>query len=254
MSESSVVEVQRPQGQPSVERVPGEPDTLGDAWREFKDRVQVGGNERAEDRHTPEKRGQSKDDGEGTEQKEETERATGKDDAKPATAEGEGESKQAPKPERQQTPQQVALDRILERASKEPDFDKVVERLEEPLFPLSREGAGRYAVLGQALQECINADEIVYFLARPENSSIVHKMQDAAPYQIAKTVHMISAELRFGKRTTKAEEEPRRRPKPAVEVGGRGTAPDDAAKAAARAGDFAGFEKEMNRRTRADQR
>lgn len=57
-------------------------------------------------------------------------------------------------------------------------------------------------------------------------------------------------EKKEAKEEPPAEPKPRA-PKPAAEVGGRGTAPEDAAREAARTGDFRSFEAEMNRRMRA---
>lgn len=166
------------------------------------------------------------------------------------------ETRQAGKPESEQAQTKqprTGYDHILERASKEPDFERVVERLTEPFFPMSQDGYARYQVLDFALTQVPNGLDVIYFLARPENSSLALKMQDAPPHKIAQIAHMISAELRFGSRTKKSsnEEQPRpRAPKPPAEVGGRGAQPDDAALAAARNGDFTAFSAEMDRRAR----
>jgi len=61
------------------------------------------------------------------------------------------------------------------------------------------------------------------------------------------------AEKKEAKEEPPAEPKPRA-PKPPAEVGGRGTAPEDAAREAARTGDFRSFEAEMNRRMRAGAR
>jgi hypothetical protein len=168
-------------------------------------------------------------------------------EAKSNATEAEGDGKQPAKAEAQPS----SYDRLLERASQEPDFDKVVERLHEPFFPLSAEGYARYQVLNYAVNPISNPGDVVYFFSRPENSSIALKMQDAPPHKIAQIVHMISAELRFGGRTAKRAEEdaPRpRAPRPPSEVGGRGAGPTDTAEDAVRRNDFRAAEAEWNRR------
>jgi hypothetical protein len=167
--------------------------------------------------------------------------------------EGQGAREQTANTELQQrqnqAPQQAAYDRMLERASKEPDFDKVVERLHEPFFPMNQEGYAKYQTMAYAMSQVSNADDVLYFLARPENSSVALKMQNAPPHKIAQTIHTISAELRFGGRTAKREEEPKpRAPKVPAEVGGRGAMMGDRAKEAARSGNFPDFSREMDER------
>jgi len=168
-----------------------------------------------------------------------------------STTAAERDAKQTAKTEagERQNEQPSSYDRLLERASKEPDFDKVVERLHEPFFPLSAEGHARFQVLNHAINQISNADEVLYFLARPENSSVALKMQDAPPHKIAQVVHMVSAELRFGGRTAKRADEPRpRAPKPPHEVGGRGSPPGDAEGDAVRRNDFRAAEAIWNQR------
>jgi hypothetical protein len=174
------------------------------------------------------------------------------DAAKAETA----ETKQTGKPESEQgqpqgRPEQIARDKILERAAAEPEYEQIVDRLYEPTFPDSAEGYARYQVLGYALNQVINTEDVLFFLAKPANASVLKNMQTAAPHDIAKAVHKISAELRFGSRTKKSSEEPRpRAPKPPAEVGGRGAHPGDAARYAAENGDFTAFSAEMDRRAR----
>ena len=111
---------------------------------------------------------------------------------------------------------------------------------------MSQDGYARYQVLDFALTQVPNGLDVIYFLARPENSSLAIILQDAPPHKIAQIAHMISAELRFGSRTKKSsnEEQPRpRAPKPPAEVGGRGAQPDDAALAAARNGSLQHFQR-----------
>jgi hypothetical protein len=177
-------------------------------------------------------------------------------DAKQSAKAETAETKQTGKPESEQgqpqgRPEQIARDKILERAAAEPEYEQIVDRLYEPTFPDSAEGYARYQVLGYALNQVINTEDVLFFLAKPANASVLKNMQTAAPHDIAKAVHKISAELRFGSRTKKSSEEPRpRAPKPPAEVGGRGAQPDDAARVAAQNGDFKAFSAEMDRRAR----
>ena len=272
MPESVAQEVQKsntPKVEVLKEHYPGYERPAQEAWEHFVDSVAAKSKASAPAKHEVDPRGRSKEEVEffkavgekkkpGSDEEKGAESATKNSETNATKTEREGEGKQAAKSETQksQNQQQTGYDRLLERASKEPDFEKVVERLHEPFFPQSREGFARYQVLDHALKETINAPDVIYFLARPENSSIALKMQDATPAQIAKTVHMISAELRFGGRTAKrAQEEPRpRAPKPPAEVGGRGAVMGDAAKQAAQEGNFSAFEKEMNKRAAASRR
>ena len=258
MNESSAVQVQNPESH-LAERAPLEaPRSMGEAYREFKDRVIV------EDKTAPRQQQKETDltkatpkelkeweqTGEVSEPKQGKESAEGKSDAKPLT---EGDGKQLSETEAQQQPNRY--DRLLERASKEPDFEKVVERLHEPFFPLSQEGHARYQVMGYALQQCSNSEDVLYFLARPENASVAFAMQQASPHKIAQTIHMVSAELRFGKGTTKAAGETRpRAPRPPSEVGGHGAPPRDAEADAVRRNDFRSAEAIWNKRLKQRER
>jgi hypothetical protein len=137
---------------------------------------------------------------------------------------------------------------ILERASREPDFERVVENLHAPIFPKSAEGNARLQVMAYAMREISNSADVTYFLARPENSSVLLQMQNASPDRIAQTIHMISAELRFGKRSNGGTKP--RAPKPISDVGGRGTAAPDQEADAIRRNDFRAAEAIWNDKLR----
>jgi hypothetical protein len=231
-------EQQGSHGVPDFGRAPGEaPRTMGEAWKEFEAAVAV-------QEETP-KQERAEASGESVEKKQSAEagKSGAKPDAKPRTeAEGDGKPAKADAQRENQTPQQKAYDRLLDRASKEPDFDKVVERLHEPFFPMSQEGYARYQVMAHAMSQVSNSEDVLYFLARPENSEIAFKMQEAPPHKIAAVIHTISAELRFGVRGKRADSPRPRAPKPPTEVGGRGATPSDEVADAVRRNDFKAFE------------
>lgn len=185
------------------------------------------------------------------------EKAPGKGDAKPeeATEDGkvpaEKEAAKEAKAQEQEQPQ-TNYDRLLERASREPDFDQVVSRLHEPFFPLSQEGHARFQVLEYAVSQCCNPQDVVYFLSRPENASVARSLQDCDPWRIGAAIHGISADLRFGvKRSEKSERPKPSAPRPYSEVGGRTSSPDDPVEAAERRGNFKELKDVWNRQATA---
>ena len=260
MPESPIAtEVQKPEGQPSFERAPLEPPrSLGEAWSEFKSKVLVEDKTGAREskqvdltKATPKQLKEWEETGEVSEPKPGKEPAEAKNEKAAPDGEGKGDGKQPAQteaPQENKQPQLTSYDRLLERASKEPDFDKVVERLHEPFFPLSQEGHARFQTMAYAMRQISNGDDVLYFLARPENSSVAMSMQNAAPHKIAQVIHTISAELRFGIKRAAEEETRPRAPKPPAEVGGRGTTPDDPAADAVRRNDFRAAEAAWNAR------
>jgi hypothetical protein len=261
MSESSVVQ------QPAeLQRAPGEgPRSLGESWKDFRSSVEVQSSEGAQAAQQPERNDvdlkkltpeqleewNKTGDLPGSKERKAPEKDSAEKNAKPGTeTERDGNTTaKAEAGDRLGEQQPSPYDRLLERASKEPDFDKVVERLHEPFFPLSAEGHARFQVLNHAISQISNAGDVLYFLARPENSSIALKMQDAPPQKIATVVHQISAQLRFGGRTAKRAEESRpRAPKPPSEVGGRGAPHGDSETEAVRQNDFRAAEAIWNKR------
>lgn len=234
-----------------------QPKTAEEDWQQFVDRAKASTREEREEsprrkpvdlsKATPEQVSEWNESGKVTPKQEAT-AADAKTEAKPeATKEAQ------PQPQQPLTPQQrwqQSYERMLERAAESPHFEKIVERMQEPFFPLSQEGHARYQVLGYALSQVVNADDVLYFLCHPDNASVAMNMQNAPPHKIAQAVHTISAQLRFGGRAAakRAEEPKPRAPKPPAEVGGRGAVMGDQAVAAAKNGDFRTFEAEMNSR------
>lgn len=245
---TATTEITQPsQAQP--ERFPGQPHTLVDDWKNLQEHNEPKPKaEKAEPQKdepktvdiaklTAEQQEKWQKDGEFPKAEAKKEAETPAAEAKPVGDEGKQAVKADADAKRQP---QSAMDRFLERASKEPEFEKVVQRMNEPFFPMNREGFARYQVLGKALGEVVNREDVLYFLSRPENSEIAFKMQSADAHKIAAVVHTISAELRFGRQHSAASEAPKpRAPKPPTEVGGRGTAPPDEEKEALRTNDFA---------------
>jgi hypothetical protein len=171
-----------------------------------------------------------------------------KSDAKPESVEGKPEPQQQP-PRTLQEAQRQANDRFLERAAKEEDFEGIVERMNSPYFPVSKDGFGRYNVLAAALTEISNSDAVLFELVK--NKQIAYDLNTVPPGNIPAIVHKISAQIRFGIKARQQEAAPKPKPpKPPHEVGGRGAAHGDAAINAAEAGDFKSFSNEMSKRYR----
>lgn len=252
--------------QPTPEHFPGRPQTLGEEWRSLQEHNEPNARKAAArkaeksepgadpkaghvdlSKLTPEQQEKWQKTGEfpETEAKKEIAESAAKPATEPPAA---GESKQSVKAGT--APQPSALDRFLERASKEPDFEQVVQRMNEPFFAMNQEGVTRYQVLGKALSEISNREDVLYFLARPENSDVAFKMQSAEPHKIAACIHTISTELRFGRRNAVSQEPKPRAPKPPPEVGGRGTAPVDEEREALRTNDYARVQAVWDRRLR----
>jgi len=238
------------------EYVPGGPRTMDEAFKDFRSSVEVQSSEGKQGAHlperndadlkklTPEQLEKWNKSGELPGDKEEK-----KESAEQPATEAERDSKPTSKTkaDERQSEQLTPFDRLLQRASQEPHFEEIVERFNEPFFPISAEGTARYQVLGHALRQVSNPDDVVYYIAHPDNSSIALKMQDATPQKIAQMVHTISAQLRFGGNTTKKVEDRPRAPKPPSEVGGRSSFSGDPLKEAVRNNDFATAESIWNR-------
>jgi len=242
-----------------------ERETLNAAWNEFRSRVQVKASDGKREssvidtsKLTEEQRQDWDERGKlprPTQEQESAEPAEAKSETEgEAKAEAERAEQKQPPPQNltpQQT-QQVAKDRFFQKAAQDPNYDAIVGRATEPFFPNTPDGHGRMGIFSQALREIPNGDDVIYFLCHPDNNSVGLNMQTSEPWKIAQAIHLISAELRFGKpKAKRAVEEPKpRAPKPVSEVGGRGAGPVDHAVSAAKSGNFKAFSREMEYRYR----
>jgi hypothetical protein len=92
--------------------------------------------------------------------------------------------------------------------------------------------------------------EIMYHYAKnpDELTALLEKPPFAQTRILTKLEDKLAGEVSTEKKETAPAPQVTKAPKPASEVGGRGTAPEDAAFAAAKDGNFRAFKEEVNRR------